>query len=984
MLPKEQAQLTLKRVLQRGMIEDPALREALEQEIHAGFEVMGHTLARHIDKRRKTEERLVVAEKRFRELFEETNDAILLHDLDGKISAANCRAIELMGYPHDELVRMSIQQLFPVDEKSSAKDKGLREVCEESSSRYVARVEKADGAILDVDVSSRLINPGTGLVQSIFRDISRQKKVELQLKQANEQLARQARERTQALGEAHQQLKDALRQCKTVEQARLEIEKQFGSVVSSSPIAMQMFSVDEQDRLVLAGANPAAERALGIRHTEMIGRRFEELWPTLADTEIPGQFRDVAEGGEPWFLEQTEFDVDGEERVFQVHAFQTSRRHMVAMFVDISDRTRDQDELRTSKQMLQLILDTIPARVFWKDEDQVYLGCNHLFARDAGYETAESVVGATDEDMPWREHAQRYRDDDRAILALGTARLNDETRHVYADGSEGWIRISKIPLRDPEGRIMGTLGTYTDISQSKKFEQSLSESESRYRSLVEMAPEGIAIYVDDTLRYMNRAGAAILGAENPEELVGRDWRDFVPPSIPAEKTEVTRSILRGEGGEGAIEVRARGVDGRDVTLELSGAPIIYEGAHTVQLIFRDVTNRKRFEKELKQARAEAEEASRAKSEFLASMSHEIRTPMNGIVGMADLLSKTSLDSEQQDFVQTLHDSATSLLSILGDLLDVSKIEVGKLELTPVPFELSKTVQQVVDLLAASAQEKGLSLALDFDEDGPALVVGDSGRIRQVLANLVANAVKFTDEGSVTIRVRHDPEGEAGTGFLFEVVDTGVGIPEDRRESIFEKFQRGDAAMRRRFGGSGLGLAVSKQLVELMGGAIGVDSRSGSGSRFWFRLPLEPAGPWEAPEAGGDFEVIEGDPPRVLLVEDNRVNQKVALVMLEKLGCQVNVAGDGLEALDMLAGKDFDVVLMDCQMPDMDGFEATRRLRQREAGGDRMPVVALTASAMQGDRERCLDAGMDDYICKPVQQKDLLRVLHRWLRARQPA
>ncbi|MBN2170939.1 MAG: PAS domain S-box protein, partial [Candidatus Krumholzibacteriota bacterium] len=882
MLPKEQAQLTIQRVLQRGMIEDPALREALEREISAGFDTVGRTLARFIDKRRKTEERLVAAEKRFRELFEETNDAILLHDLDGKISAANCRAIELMGYPHDELVRMSIQQLFPADEKSSAKDKGLREVCEESSSRYVARVEKADGAVLDVDVSSRLINPGTGLVQSIFRDISRQKKIELQLKQANEQLARQARERTQALGEAHQQLKDALRKCKTVEQARLEIEKQFGSVVSSSPVAMQMFSIDEEGRLVFAGANPAAERALGIRHTEMIGRLFTELWPFLAGTEIPERFRAVAETGEPWFLDQTEFDVDGEQRVFQVHAFQTSHRHMVAMFVDISDRTRSQEELRASKQMLQLILDTIPARVFWKDEDQAYLGGNHLFARDAGFETAESIIGKTDFDMPWREHAERYREDDRAILASGTARLNAEGPHTYADGSDGWIRVSKIPLRDPAGRIMGTLGTYTDITRSKKFEQSLSESESRYRSLVEMAPEGIAIYVDDKLRYMNRAGAAILGAESSEELVGRDWRDFVPPGIPAAKTAVTRSILCGKGGEGTTEVRARGVDGRDVILELSGAPIIYEGAHTVQLMFRDVTGRKRFEKELKQARAEAEEANRAKSEFLASMSHEIRTPMNGIVGMADLLSKTSLDSEQTDFVQTLRDSATSLLSILGDLLDVSKIEVGKLELTPVPFELRKTVQQVIDLLAASAHEKGLSLALDFEEDGPSLVVGDAGRIRQVLANLVANAVKFTDEGSVRVRVRHDTEGEAGCGFLFEVVDTGVGIPADRRESIFEKFQRGDAAMRRRFGGSGLGLAVSKQLVELMGGAIGVDSRRGRGSRFWFRLPLEPAGPWEAPESGGEAEPLGGEPPRVLLVEDNRVNQKVALVMLEKL------------------------------------------------------------------------------------------------------
>ena len=384
----------------------------------------------------------------------------------------------------------------------------------------------------------------------------------------------------------------------------------------------------------------------------------------------------------------------------------------------------------------------------------------------------------------------------------------------------------------------------------------------------------------------------------------------------------------------------------------------------------------------RRARDEAVGASNMKSAFLRNVSHEIRTPMNGVLGMNELLLGTELDSEQRAYAEQVEQSGEHMLAIINDILDISKIETGRLELELAEFDLTETIEHACVPGGLEAQARGIALEIQIDPDASRRVRGDGARVRQVLMNLVGNAVKFTAQGSVAVRVSRPTADGDGT-VRFEVIDTGIGIDPLRLERMFEPFMQADVSTTREYGGNGLGLAIARELVELMGGTIGAESEPGCGSTFWFQLPLPRVASGIMPPARGGVvhlaeRRVDANAALVLVVEDSPVNRLVAMHVLERCGFRAHVVNDGREALQALSTQSYDAVLMDCQMPDIDGYEATKELRRRENGSRHTPVIAMTAHAMTGDRERCLAAGMDDYITKPVRSQTLAEVLRRWI------
>jgi len=769
----------------------------------------------------------------------------------------------------------------------------------------------------------------------------------------------------------------ALAARKRAVQALRVSEARYRTYVDSAPSAI--FIADAAGRLY--DVNPEACRMTGWSRDELLAKNLADVLDPDSREAVLRCFATI--GAQARTAETLGRDKDGTTRWWSIAAVQLSPDRILGFAADVTERRRRDDARLAFYELLQ----NADSVVVFKDCDLRYVMVNRAYLLLTGH-PLDDVMGRTDAQLfaglATPEQIALYMANDRQALTLPRGRsLSSEEGMLGENGRIRTFLTRKFPVYADDDRLLGVGTMSTEITQRKEAEARLRESETRYKLLAEQAPISIMAFdAAGRVTFVNKRHLDVFagGRKAPGYFLGRRLVEL-PGIARAGIADELEPLLRGEAVDLPAVYFPEFTGGHAGFVNLRGVPIHNEdGSFAGGILIReDVTERIEMERSLTVSRNEAEAANQAKSSFLANMSHEIRTPLNGVLGMLQLLKETPLDNEQAEYADMAIQSSKRLTRLLSDILDISRVEAGKMQIQAEPFNLHEALRQVFELFNPISRQTGVILSSHIDPALPTLVVGDAVRVQQVLTNLIGNAFKFTAAGSVVVEAYPLPPRRPGElRVLFSVADTGCGIPDEDIGKLFKPFTQATQGYRRNVQGAGLGLSICQNLINLMGGNIAVDSEPGLGTTILFCLNLACVQSLAEQINPGSAAVVARRPLHVLLAEDDRVTRLGAARLLEKFGYVVVVAANGRLALDALADGDFDLVLMDIQMPEMDGLEATATIRNdpRFAAKAGIPIVAMTAYAMAGDREKFLASGLDDYVAKPVAVEELRAAIER--------
>ncbi|MGQ9608791.1 MAG: PAS domain S-box protein [bacterium] len=1052
---------------------------------------------------KKIERKIEEKENKYKTLIQMTMDGFWITDLDGHFIEINDAYCKLSGYNRDELLDMSISDVEVMENPEEVKAH-IERIVNTGFDRFETKLRSKDGKIFDIEASVNYINVDGGRLFCFLRDITERRH--------------------------------------WIE----EIRKSYNflqTIIEHIPVAIFVKSADSK-KIVLW--NKQTEFISGISYKQSLGMTAHDLYPKDI-AEVFDKFDDeVLASGEILDIpEETIRKSESEKAIIHtkiVPIFNADQKPEYLLYIleDITKQKQAQSALHESEEKYRTLLESANDAIFSVDLDHKFIFMNKRAAQKMNG-TPEDFMGKRLQDVFPDDIANKFIENISKVIDTRKSHVFESAEILF--GKKYWCDVNAQPIIDNSGNIKSILFISRDISKLKESEEKIQQETSKLNAMISNMEEGVVFAnADDIIVEANPYFCKFLNTKR-DDIIGKSiWDLHVGSALISISEKIKKFKSNPDSEQFSIQ---RAIMGKQLIMRMQ--PIyrndMYDGVLLNVIDVTELVDAKREAEEMTDALISAleaekklsyqlemaiqalEEANKAKSEFLANMSHEIRTPMSGIIGMTELALETKLTKEQREYLELVKESADSLLRILNDILDFSKIEAGKFELDLSEFNLRETIESAIDALIIKARQKGLDLICYIKQDVPDLLIGDSGRLRQIILNLVDNAIKFTERGEIVFTAEVDSQTEKDICIHFSVKDTGIGIPQDKLKSIFEAFNQVDKSTTRKYGGTGLGLSISSKLVNMMKGKIWVESELGIGSTFHFtavfeihkdqknkipaqnidlchisvliiddnyadrRVLQEMLNSWnikssladsgalglkmlrEAKASGKPFDLVildammpemdgfsvaenihndpsisdvkvimltsmgrQGDLSRakelgaemylvkpvrrseifnmliklfnienqnglsdgkfkvtldknienvsakVLLVEDNPVNQRLAVKLLEKHGFNVSIANNGIEVLDIIKKEKFDIILMDVQMPKMDGFVTTTEIRRMEENTyEHIPIIAMTAHALKGDREKCLSMGMDDYISKPIKSSELLETIKKWLK-----